>query len=113
VLAADIDKFSLAAIALNADANGCAITSTGEDLLKDAPQDFDVILVGDLFYEKETAARCLAFLEKSPAEILIGDPARSYLPKEKLICVAQYAVPVSRELEDSEIKKTFVWRLKR
>ena len=113
VLAGDIDEFSLAAIALNAGTNGCDITSTGEDLLNGAPQDFDVILVGDLFYEKETAARCIAFLEKSHAEILIGDPARSYLPKERLMCVAQYAVPVSRELEDSEIKETFVWCLKR
>ena len=113
VLAADIDAFAVAAIALNAKANDCDITSTSEDLLNGAPQNFDVILVGDLFYEKETAARCLAYLEKSRAEILIGDPARAYLPKEKLTCVAQYAVPVSRDLEDSEIKKTFVWRLKR
>ena len=111
VLAADIDAFALAAIAINAAANGCHLTTTGEDLLNVARQDFEVILVGDLFYEQTTAARCLAFLESSRGEILIGDPGRSYLPKQRLQEVATYAVPVSRDLEDSEIKKTSVWRI--
>ena len=110
VLAADIDAFALTAVAMNAAANGCEITSTGADLLNSAPQNFDVILVGDIFYEKQTAARCLAFLRQSSADILIGDPGRSYLPKELLMSVAQYQVPVSRDLEDSEIKQTSVWR---
>ena len=112
VLAADIDAFALAAIAINAAANGCDIKTTDKDLLNGAPQDFDVILVGDLFYEQETAQRCMAFLRQSTADIVIGDPERSYLPKESLISVAQYQVPVSRDLEDSEIKKTSVWRLR-
>ena len=113
VLAADIDAFSICAIAINAAANACEINSTDEDLLNGAPQDFDVILVGELFYEKQTATRCLTFLRQSSAEILIGDPGRSYLPKELLTGVAQYQVPVSRDLEDSEIKNTAVWRLLR
>lgn len=112
VLAADIDAFALTAIAMNAKANACDITSTGADLLNGAPQHFDVILVGDLFYEKQTAARCLAFLQQSSADILIGDPGRSYLPQDLLMSVAQYQVPVSRDLEDSEIKNTSVWRLR-
>jgi len=112
VLAADIDAFALASIAINAKANGCVIMSTGDDLLNGAQQNFDVILVGDLFYEQATAERCFAFLQQSSAEVLIGDPGRSYLPREKLIGVAQYQVPVSRELEDSEIKQTSVWRLR-
>ena len=112
VLAADIDAFSLAAIAINAKANGCVMMSTGEDLLNSAPQNYDVILVGDVFYEQTTAARCMAFLQQSRAQVLIGDPGRSYLPREKLMSVAQYQVPVSRDLEDSEIKNTAVWRLR-
>jgi predicted nicotinamide N-methyase len=112
VLAADIDAFALTAIAMNADANDCDIVTTGVDLLSSTPQDFDVILVGDLFYEKATAARCMTFLRQSTAEILIGDPGRSYLPRELLMSVAHYQVPVSRDLEDSEIKNTSVWRLR-
>jgi predicted nicotinamide N-methyase len=44
-------------------------------------------------------------------EVLIGDPGRSYLPKEKLKKLAEYNVPVTRDLEDAEIKRTAVWIL--
>ena len=110
-LAADIDEFSIAAIRLNAAANGCLLDATSEDMLAKPAPVCDVILVGDMFYEKELAQRCFDFLKTSKAEALIGDPGRSYLPKDKLIQVASYSVPVSRELEDSEIKKTAVWKL--
>jgi len=75
---------------------------------------YDVILVGDLFYERDTAARALAFLERNAAvgsRVLIGDPGRTYLPKERLTRLAEYSVPVTRELEDMEIKRTSVWEL--
>ena len=112
VLAADIDAFAEAATTINAAANQVEITFTAADLLPGAAPNLDVILVGDLFYEKSLAARCMDFLSQSSAQILIGDPGRSYLPKDKLEHVATYSVPVSRELEDSEIKKTSVWRLR-
>ena len=113
VLAADIDAFAEAATAINAATNQVDITFTTADLLTSAPPNLDVILVGDLFYEKSLAARCMDFLSQSSAQILIGDPGRSYLPQDKLEQVASYSVPVSRDLEDSEIKKTSVWRLRR
>ena len=112
VLATDIDAFAEAAAIINATANLVDITFTRDDLLGSAPPNFDVILVGDLFYEKLLAARCMDFLTRSSAQIMIGDPGRSYLPKERLEQVATYSVPVSRELEDTEIKKTCVWRLR-
>ena len=74
----------------------------------------DVILVGDLFYERDTAARALGFLERRAVigtRVLIGDPGRTYLPKERLTRLAEYSVPVTRELEDMEIKRTTVWEL--
>jgi predicted nicotinamide N-methyase len=112
LLAADIDEFSQAAIRLNAEINQCIVDATSHDLLASAPGDFDVILVGDMFYEKSLAERCLAFLRKSKAHVLIGDPGRSYLPKSQLENLATYSVPVSRDLEDAEIKQTSVWSLK-
>jgi predicted nicotinamide N-methyase len=113
VLAADIDTFSIAAIAINAIENGVVIAITATDLLDSEP-DCDVILVGDLFYEKGIASRCYAWALKAHdkgVDVLIGDPGRSYLPREKLNQIAAYSVPVSRDLEDMEIKKTAVWRL--
>jgi predicted nicotinamide N-methyase len=112
VLAADIDEFSQAAIKLNSEINQCVVSSTSTDLLSSPAGNFDVILVGDMFYEKSLAERCLAFLQSSNAHVLIGDPGRSYLPKDQLKKLATYSVPVSRDLEDAEIKQTSVWALK-
>ncbi len=114
VLAADIDNFAVAAIALNAIHNQVEISPTSVDLLDSDPQRHDVILVGDLFYEKSTASRVYAWLLKahqSGTLVLIGDPGRSYLPKDKLTKRAEYNVPVTRDLEDAEIKRTAVWSL--
>ena len=47
------------------------------------------------------------------ATVLIGDPGRSYLPRERLEALATYEVPVTRALEDAEIKTTHVWRFRR
>lgn len=114
VLAADIDAFSASAIAINAELNGVAMAVTTADLLAAPPPDADVVLVGDLFYEQSLAGRCYAWLERAQAQgadVLIGDPGRSYLPKDRLRAIAHYSVPVTRDLEDAEIKKTAVWRL--
>lgn len=116
VLAADTDSFACAAIALNAATNGVAISTTMLDLLAaDMLPPAQTVLAGDIFYEHDTAARALDFLERmhsSGALVLVGDPGRSYLPKERLTELADYRVPVTRELEDSEIKHTVVWGLR-
>ena len=114
VLAADIDRFACAAALLNAQVNEVVIEISEDDLLNKEPQRFDVILVGDLFYEKALASRVHSWLSAAKevgTEILIGDPGRSYLPKGQLKHVIDYDVPVTRELEDAEIKRTSVWRI--
>ena len=114
VLAADIDAFANAAISLNAAHNQVEVSATTDDLLEAVIEHVDVILVGDLFYEKSIASRCYDWLLKakqSGIEILIGDPGRSYLPKDKLTKIAEYNVPVTRDLEDAEIKRTAVWTI--
>ena len=113
VRANEIDDFALAAIALNAEANGVTLTMAPGDLL-DGPAEADVVLVGDLFYERPLAERTFAFVRRaraSGADVLIGDPKRSYLPQEALAHVATYEVPVPLALEDMDVKRTTVWRL--
>ena len=114
VLASDVDRFAQAACLLNAAANGVAIEATSDDLLAAIqPVSADVILIGDLFYERSLADRVIAFIEaakKADAAVYIGDPQRSYFPRDTFTLLASYRVPVTRELEDSEIKKTAVWR---
>lgn len=114
VLAADIDRYALVAIALNAEANRVRVATTDADLLGSAPGAFDAILVGDMFYERALAERALAFVEAARAngaEVLVGDPRRSYFPTDSFRKVAEYSVPVTRDLEDMEIKHTAVWQL--
>lgn len=113
-LAADIDALALTAIALNAEVNAVTIERAGDDLLAAPPPACDLLLVGDLFYERPLAERVLAFVEAARAQgadVLVGDPRRSYFPADRFRQVAEYAVPVTRELEDAEIKRTAVWRL--
>ena len=115
ITAADIDGFAVTAAQLNADLNQVTLDIKLEDFLLLPPAPVDVILVGDLFYEKSLASRCLAWLQQAQnlgAKILIGDPGRSYLPKDRLEKLAEYNVPVTRDLEDAEIKKTSVWQLR-
>jgi predicted nicotinamide N-methyase len=94
-------------------ANCVNVATTAKDVLAAAPPNRDLVLVGDLFYERPLATRVLAFIEGALAaggEVLVGDPRRSYFPVDLFQPVAEYAVPVSRELEDAEIKQTAVWR---
>lgn len=114
-IAADIDPFSLAAMELNAAANGVMLEPSAINFL-DAPlPPVDSLFAGDIFYQRDIAEQVLPFLEGAAArgvQVLIGDPGRTYLPREKLVSLATYAIPVSRELEDLEIKQTSVWRLR-
>jgi predicted nicotinamide N-methyase len=115
VLAADIDLFACAAATLNARVNGVAFETTTDNLLLITPsRQFDVLLVGDLFYEKPLAETVCAFIDQAVgrgALTLIGDPSRTYFPRDRFTLVGSYDVPVSRELEDTEIKVTTVWRI--
>lgn len=111
VEASDIDAFALAAIRLNARANGVAVEPVAEDLIG-SDRGWDTVLAGDICYERDLAARVVAWLEglaRRGARVLVGDPGRSYLPRERLEALATYEVPVTRSLEDADIKRTSVW----
>lgn len=113
VLCADIDPFSGAAIALNAAANGVSVVFSSADLIG-TDQGWDVVLAGDVFYEKPLAERLLpwfAALKARGARVLVGDPGRTYMPESGLTRRARYEVPVTRALEDAEVKRTAVWEL--
>ena len=111
-LASDLDPFCAAAVALNAAANCVAVDFTGEDLLERPAPGVDLILAGDVWYERPLAERVSAWLAEAHGRgvrVLIGDPGRSYFPRDRLTPLAQYDVPTIRELEDREIKRTGVW----
>lgn len=112
VSAADIDPFAIAAIARNAAVNNVNVETISENVIG-MDDRFDLILVGDMCYERPLAERLMAWLQTSQADVLLGDPGRSYFPKTGLTQLATYAVPTTRELEDQEIRQTGVWQLNR
>lgn len=114
VQACDIDRFSLAAIALNAEANGVEVKPVSVDLVGRALPGIDVVLAGDVCYEKPMAEKVTAWLRGIAATgtlVLLGDPGRAYVPTSGLEKVATYTVPTSLELEDRETRETVIWRL--
>jgi len=103
VIAAEIDRYAIAALGLNAAANGVAVAVIAHDVTAGPPPAVDLVAVGDLYYERELADRVTAFLDRCLAagiEVLIGDPRRAYLPYERLRILAEYAVPDVGETED-------------
>lgn len=112
VTAADIDPFCAAAVALNAAANGVTVDFTGDDLIgRDGS--WDVVLAGDVFYDSAFADRLIPWfsaLAARGATVLVGDPGRAYLPKQRLEKLAVYEVPVPRTIEDRDVRTTRVWR---
>lgn len=114
VEASEIDEFALAAIGLNAPQNGVSVTVRSGDLIG-ADEGWDVVLAGDVSYQQDMAeavTHWLAGLARRGATVLIGDPWRSYLARDLLEPIETYGVPVTRALEDSEIKRTGVFRFR-
>ncbi|MCO5080544.1 MAG: methyltransferase [Rhizobiaceae bacterium] len=112
VESADIDPFSQIAMRLNAAANGVVLEPLVADLI-DSDMGWDVVLAGDIFYQKDIVDRLVPWftrLRMRGCEIIVGDPGRAYLPKDRLEQLAEYRVPVTRALEDAEVKRTVVWR---
>ncbi|MFE5587344.1 class I SAM-dependent methyltransferase [Kitasatospora sp. NPDC056531] len=116
VRAAEIDAYAVTAIGLNAEANGVRVEGALVDLVDGDGAPADIVLAGDVFYERAMAARFLPFLERAAARgatVIVGDPGRAYLPRERFTAAASYEVPVVADLEDMAIKTTTVWRLGR
>jgi predicted nicotinamide N-methyase len=114
VTANDIDPYAAAAQEMNAKANGVRISTVMADLL-DTDTDADVVLAGDVCYERDLSDRMLAFLTRAHrrgASVLLGDPGRTYLPRERLAEVASYDVPTTLVLEDQQMKRTTIWTLR-
>ncbi|AWJ89233.1 methyltransferase [Azospirillum baldaniorum] len=114
VQSCDIDRFALSAIALNAESNGVDVKAVSADLVDRPLPGIDVVLAGDVCYEKPMADRVTAWLRGIAATgtlVLLGDPGRAYVPLNGIERVAQYSVPTSLELEDREMRETVIWRL--
>ncbi len=109
--ASDIDPFSHTAVAVNAEANGVAPIAVLGDVLGEEPPVVDVVLAGDVCYDRVMSERVLPWLEAARArgaEVLLGDPGRPYVPVDRLERVAMFDVP---DTEGPQVRRATVWRL--
>lgn len=112
VLASDIDPWTEAAIQINSRLNDVQIGFSGIDLIG-SPLQADILLAGDVFYDRAFADRLIPWFEalaKAGVAVIVGDPGRAYCPRDRMGALATYEVPVTRALEDAEVKTTTVWR---
>ncbi len=114
VVAGDIDPHAVAAIAINAAANGVAVDPRAFDLAADGPGDAEVVLAGDVFYQRELAELALRFLRLAAAagaDVLVADPGRAFVPADSLTALDRYQVPVLTAIEDAPVKSVTIYRL--
>ncbi|MEQ9814178.1 MAG: 50S ribosomal protein L11 methyltransferase [Azospirillaceae bacterium] len=118
VVANDIDPVACRAARLNAALNGVEIAVDDSDWLagEGTPEGarFDVILAGDICYEKPMAERAVGWLRREAARgsrVLLADPGRAYLPGSGLAPIARLTVPTTRDLEDRESREVTVYVL--
>jgi len=114
VLAAEIDPMALAAIALNAANNGVDVALTGENVLERPDCPWDVVVAGDVCYERPMAEKVFAWMRRCAregAKVLMADPGRAYLPKTGLMRLGQMNVACSLELEDRESREVGIYQI--
>ena len=116
VVANDIDRLSLVAARLNATANALAIETSDEDWLAGPPggPETDVVIAGDVCYEREMSVQALAWLRSHAAKgrlVLLGDPGRNYFSAKGLEELGRYEIPTSLQLENRGMRETVVWRV--
>jgi predicted nicotinamide N-methyase len=113
VSATDIDPYALAAITLNARANGVTVSACLNDLLEGDGGDAEVVLAGDAFYSQAIAARIWPFLQRAAARgarVLIGDPGRGHLPRHRLTRVASYPAQGADTSPEPQIRQLSVYQ---
>lgn len=111
VVASEIDPFGAAAVAVNAADNGVGPFEVVGDVLDAGPLDVDVVLAGDVCYDRAMSERVLPYLDAARARgavVLLGDPGRPYVPAGRLTAVAAFDVP---DTEGPQVRRTTVWRL--
>lgn len=113
-LCADIDPYAFEAASINAALNNATVKPLRENLIGGAAN-AHVLLAGDVFYDRKFALELVPWFENLAArgvDIIVGDPGRTYLPKNLLEPLALYEVPVTRALEDADVMGVTVWRFR-
>lgn len=110
VRAVDRDPVALAALALNAEANGLEVRGERDDTLRRG--DAEIVLAGDVFYDRGDAGAIIGALRAARAaglDVIAGCPGRLFTPDDVTV-LRVLDVPGALELEGREIATTKVLR---
>lgn len=117
VVANDVDPWALATLRLAAARQGLAVTPLLADLTAEPRrvEAFDVVLCGDLAYERRRAPPQRALLARARtagADVLVADAERAYFDATGLEPILELRVPVPRDLEGVTERRAIVyaWR---
>ena len=114
IVACDVDPVAAESQRINAELNGVCLETLTRDLVGRPVRDFDVVLAGDVCYERNAARDISDWLHDLASDgltVLLADPGRAYAPTDGLELLASFSVPTSRELESEDELLTRVWRL--
>ena len=112
VIAAEPDPLGAAAIAMNAAVNDVPVPICVGDASR-AGVRADVVVAGDVWYERELADQVTMYLDEMAAagvSVLTGDIGRTYFPAGRYVHLTSYEIPVSVALEGRQVVTTSVWR---
>lgn len=111
VVALDRDPLALVATVMNAEANGLSVETRIAERLADAPAS-ELVLAGDVFYERSDAATIVEELRTIAASgrtVFAGCPGRTFTPTDVEV-IAEVEVTGVLELEGQDRKITKVLR---
>jgi len=110
----DLAPFCEVVVPMNGSLNGVSLTPRLVDLLGQPLEGIEVLLAGDVFYEKPLAERSLAWFRQLASRgvtVLVGDPGRLYSPRQGVSDQACFEVPVSLEIEERSPMRTWVLQI--
>ncbi len=114
VVANDIDPWALAVTRLAAAAQGLRVTTLERDLtaMPTAVGTWDVVLCGDLGYDRSSAPTERAVLEaarQNGARLLVADAGRTYFDGNGFRAIAAFDVAVPEDLEGKALRRATVY----
>ncbi|XP_067091341.1 electron transfer flavoprotein beta subunit lysine methyltransferase [Osmerus mordax] len=119
VIANDIDPVAALATQINCELNGLdPLLCVTDNLIGSDSGGYDLILLGDMFYEEALAVSLRHWLDRciqtQGTEVLIGDPGRAQFEdqrgRRRLQCLAQYELPLAVQQENYGLTCSSVWQ---
>ncbi len=113
--ASDIDPIAAAATRLNAKLSGVDIEVTETDPAGRIEDDWDLVLVGDIYYSEELGRPATGWLQALAArgtEVLIADNDRLHFPRDPFEALGTMTIEPYYAILDSEKGRVGLWRAK-